>query len=75
MSAGRVPVLDVCGGRVGERMGMVVVYRIADTLVMLLLVVAGCYMKMQGFNRCGNWIVIVGLVRILLNCTNINIKV
>ena len=51
------------------------VYRIADSVLMVLLIFAGCCMKMQGFNRCGNWIVIIGLVRILLNCTNLNIKV
>ena len=50
-------------------------YRIADTVVMLLLVMLGCCMKMEGFSRCGNAIIVVGLLRILINCLNLNFNI
>ncbi len=48
------------------------VYRIADTTLMFLVILAGCCMKMNGFDRCGKFIVIVGLLKILLNALNLN---
>ena len=33
---------------------------------------AGCYMKLNGFNTCGNWIIVVALARLICNTISIN---
>lgn len=43
-----------------------------SALLTLGALIIGCYMKLEGFNRCGNWIIIIALVRMLFGSININ---